>query len=184
MNESFVINLFDLVGSATPFGNAEGRDAYIKLLSALDTHPNKKIVGISLKGITRTDASFPRESVISLVKAKRGEKGFYLQDFASEDLMDNWNYASIAKDQPMIVYTDTGYELLGNEISDGSRELLDFIIKNKTVTTSRVVEEFDVSAQNASAKLKKLLSTGLILGTKQTAETGGMEFIYTAILKN
>ena len=56
--------------------------------------------------------------------------------------------------------------------------------KNKTVTTSRIAIELDVSAQNASAKLKKLLSMGLILGSKQTAESGGMEFIYTAIGRN
>ncbi len=183
MNESYVINLLDLVGSATPFGNIEGREAYLKLLSALDTHASENIVGISLSGITRTDASFPRESVISLAKAKRGEKGFYLQDFVSVDLMDNWNYAAIAKDQPIIVYTDNGYKLLGSDISAGLKALLDFVMKSKVVTTSKVAEEFDVTAQNASAKLKKLLSMGLVLGAKQAAETGGMEFVYTAIRK-
>lgn len=184
MNENFVIDLLDLAGSATPFGNIEGREVYQKLLACLDSHPDKNIVGISLSGITRTDASFPRESVISLAKAKRGEKGFYLKDFASRDLMDNWNYAAIAKDQAIIVLTDSGYELLGNDISSGLRFLLDFVMKNKTVTTSKVAKELDVSAQNASAKLKKLLSMGLVLGAKQVAETGGMEFIYTAIQNN
>ncbi len=184
MNYSYVIKLLDLVGSATPFGNIEGREVHLKLLSALDAHPNENIVGISLSGITRTDASFPRESVISLAKAKRGEKGFYLQDFVSVDLMDNWNYAAIAKEQPIIVFTDDGYELLGKDISSGLKALLDFVMKSKNVTTSTVAEEFEVSAQNASAKLKKLSSMGLILGTKQAAESGGMEFVYTAIKRN
>ncbi len=182
MNESYIINLVDLAGSATPFGNIEGREVYLKLLSALDAHPSKNVVGISLKGITRTDASFPRESVISLAKAKRGEKGFYLQDFVSVDLMDNWKYAAVAKEQPLIVFTDDGYELLGNDISAGLKALLDFIMESKVVTTSKVAEEFDVTAQNASAKLKKLLSMGLVLGSKQAAESGGMEFVYTAII--
>ena len=184
MNENLVIKLYDLVGDNTAFGNSEGRNVYQKLLTALDDYPNKNVIGISLSGITRTDASFPRESVISLAKTKRGEKGFYLQDFASRDLMDNWNYAAIAKDQPIIVFTDSGYELLGNEISLGSKELLDFVMRSKTVTTSKVSEELDVSAQNASAKLKKLLSMGLVLGAKQAAESGGMEFVYTAIQRN
>lgn len=184
MKETFVLKLYDLIGDSTAFGNDEGREVYQKLLSALDTHPDKNIVGISLSGISRTDASFPRESVISLAKAKRGEKGFYLQDFVSSDLMDNWNYAAIAKDQPIIVFTNGGYKLLGNDISAGSRELLDFVMKSKIVTTSKVAEKFSVSSQNASAKLKKLLSLGLVLGAKQAAETGGMEFIYTAIQKN
>ncbi|MDH5730946.1 MAG: winged helix-turn-helix transcriptional regulator [Gammaproteobacteria bacterium] len=184
MKENFVLKLHDLVGEDTAFGNSEGRDVYQKLLAVLDQHPNKNVVGISLSGISRTDASFPRESVISLAKTKRGEKGFYLQDFVSRDLMDNWNYAAIAKDQPIIVFTDDGYELLGDDISPGSKELLDIIMKNKTVTTSKIAIELGVSAQNASAKLKKLLSMGLILGSKQTAESGGVEFIYTAIGKN
>ena len=38
--------------------------------------------------------------------------------------------------------------------------------------------------RNASAKLKKLLSLGLVLGTKQAAESGGVEFVYTAIQEN
>ena len=184
MNENLVLKLYDLIGDSTAFGNDEGREVYQKLLSAFDAYPNNNIIGISLSGITRTDASFPRESVISLVKAKKGEKGFYLLDFVSRDLMDNWNYAAIAKDQPVIVFTDNGYELLGNDISPGSRVLLNFVMKNKIVTTSMVAEEFDVSAQNASAKLKKLLSIGLVLATKQTAESGGVEFVYTAINKN
>lgn len=176
-----MLKLYDLIDGPTAFGNSEGREVYQKLQSELDAHPGKKVIGISLSGVTRTDASFPRESVVSLAKSKRGEKGFYLQDFANRDLMDNWNYAAIAKDQSLIVLTDGGYELLGNDISKGGRELLDFVMKSGTVTTSVVAEAFDVSAQNASAKLKKLYMQGLILGSKEVAESGGMEFIYRAI---
>ena len=108
MKENFIISLYDLIGDSSAFGNHEGREIYQKLLSALDEHPDKKIIGISLIGITRTDASFPRESVISLAKSRKGEKGFYLQDFASRDLMDNWDYAAKAKEQNMIICTDNG----------------------------------------------------------------------------
>ena len=179
-----MLKLYDLIGSATAFGNTEGREIYQKLLSELDAHPTDKVVGVSLEGITRTDASFPRESVVSLAKSRSGEKGFYLQDFASRDLMDNWDYAAKAKGFSMIVFSSGGYELIGNEINTGSRDLLDLVIKERSVTTSRVAEALGVSAQNASAKLKKLHSLGLVLGTKQAAESGGMEFIYTAIKPN
>lgn len=181
MNENFVLKLYNLLGSSTAFGNTEGREVYQKLLSELDAHPADKVVGISLDGITRTDASFPRESVVSLAKSRSGEKGFYLQDFASRDLMDNWDYAAKAKGLSMIVYSSVGYELIGNEISAGSKELLDLVMKEGSVTTAKVAETLAVSAQNASAKLKKLHSLGLVLGTKQAAESGGMEFVYTAI---
>ena len=179
-----MLKLYDLVGSSTAFGNTEGREVYQKLLSELDSHPSTRVVGISLEGITRTDASFPRESVVSLAKSRSGEKGFYLQDFASLDLKDNWDYAAKAKGLSMIVIRADGYELIGNEISAGSRELLDLIMSEKTVTTSKVAEILDVTAQNASAKLKKLLTLGLILGAKRAAESGGMEFEYTAIQKS
>lgn len=182
MNENFIIKLSDIVGDSA-FGNKEGREVYQKLLDQLDKHPDKKIIGISLDGISRTDASFPRESVVSLAKSRIGEKGFYLLGFMSRDLMDNWDYAAKAKDQTMIVISDESYELIGKTLNPGSKDVLDFVMEYGTVTTSMVSKSFDISAQNASAKLKKLLSVGLVLATKQAAETGGMEFVYTAIKK-
>jgi len=183
MNEdtSIVIKLADLVGGDAAFGNEEGREVFQKLSKELDSYPGKKIFGISLEGIGRTDASFPRESVISLAKAKRGEKGFYLLDFTSKDLMDNWDYAAKAKDQPIIVLVEGGYEVIGPDLYAGAKDLLGFIMKEGVVTTSKVADKFGVSVQNASAKLKKLHMRGIIMGAKEVAESGGMEFVYKAI---
>jgi hypothetical protein len=179
--QRIIIYLSDLIGGSTAFGNEEGRNIFQKLMKELDSYPDQRIFGISLKGITRTDASFPRESVISLAKVKRGEKGFYLLDISSRDLMDNWDYAANAKDQPMIVQVNDRYEIIGPALYAGAKELLDFIMKKGVVTTSLVADKFQVSAQNASGKLKKLHMLGLILGTKEVAESGGMEFVYRAI---
>lgn len=181
MNEKITIKLADLTDSDTAYGNQEGREVYQKLLSVLDNHPSQNIFGISLAGIVRTDASFPRESVVSLAKSRKGEKGFYLQDFLSADLKDNWSYAANAKDQPIIIINDNGYEVLGGSLNSSTKDLLDFVMETRIVTTSMVATRFAVSAQNASSKLKKLYSLGLVLGSKQTAETGGVEFVYTAI---
>jgi len=183
MEQNFILKLHDLIGESTAFGNDEGRQVYQKLLAELDKHPDKNVIGISLEGVTRTDASFPRESVISLAKSRNGEKGFFLEGFVSRDLMDNWDYAAKAKGQTMIVYENDNYRLIGNEINAGAKELLDFVMKHKSVTTAKVSQAFDITAQNASAKLKKLLSLGLVLGSKQVAESGGMEFIFTSIRK-
>jgi hypothetical protein len=84
-----VIKLKDIVGKDTAFGNGLGRQVYQKLQAELDAHPASKTIGISFEGMEMMDASFARESIISLAKAKRGEIGFYLRDFASKDLMDN-----------------------------------------------------------------------------------------------
>ncbi|MBL4568766.1 MAG: MarR family transcriptional regulator [Flavobacteriaceae bacterium] len=181
MEQNSKIRLFDLVGGDTAFGIEDGRRDFIKLQNAIDEHPNCDIFEISLDGIKRTDASYPRESVIQLTKSLRGEKAFYLTGFCRRDLQDNWDYAATAKDQNILVYSDNSYEVLGKDIGPKANELLNYIITNNDVTTSKIVEDFKVSAQNASARLKKLASLGLVLSSKQTAETGGYEFVYTAI---
>ena len=187
-----IIKLRDVVGKSIGFGNNIGRETYQKLQSVLDEHPESKIplplivlaikiFGISFDGMEMMDASFARESVISLAKAKRGEVGFYLRDFASKDLQDNWEYAARAKEQPLFVYEGKSWSVLGLDLGEETRKLFDFIIKNENVTTSIVAEKFKLSAPNASMKLKKLLGQGLLIGSKGTAESGGLEYVFSAI---
>jgi len=64
MNENIILKLYDFVGDSA-FGNKEGREVYQKLLDKLDAHPDKKIIGISLDGITRTDASFAKHLTLT-----------------------------------------------------------------------------------------------------------------------
>lgn len=176
-----MIELRKFTNSDHPFGNKQGRETLNRLVDFIDDHPAVTIFGLSLKEIEATDASFPRESVISLAKSLRGEKGFYLIGPFSKDLMDNWDYAAKAKEQPVIVLDESGYDVIGPELNTGARELLDFVMEEEVVTTSKVAEKFDLSAQNASGKLKKLYQQGLIMGAKEVAESGGMEFLYKAI---
>lgn len=175
------IYLRELVENDFPFGIDQGREAYKKLLTELDNYIGHRIIGISLKGIRQTDASFPRESVVFLAKAKKGEIGIFLLDFEVKELIENWDYAAKAKDQSMIVIQDKGFQVIGPNLTDGAYELLMYIMKKDEVTTSMVAEAFDITAQNASGRLKKLLSQGLILGTKEVSETGGLEYIFKAI---
>lgn len=176
-----IIKLREIVGKNIAFGNGLGRQVYQKLQAELDAHPASKAIGISFEGMEMMDASFARESVVSLAKAKRGEIGFYLKDFASKDLMDNWDYAAKAKDQPMIVIKDKGFEVIGPELSEGAKELLDFIMKNEVVTTAMAAKKFDIKIPNASVRLKKMLDQGLLLGEKVAAESGGTEYNFLAI---
>ena len=177
------LNLVDFVGRQKFLsGNEAGKALLHKLNHEIGAHPEVSIFGISLKGIEATDASFPRESVISLAKLHCGEKGFFLQDFSSNDLLDNWNYAAKAKNQAVIVHQGGDrYKVIGPELHEGLAELLDFVMKEEVITTSKVAKKFDISAPNASAKMKKLHLMGLVLGTKESAETGGLEFVYKAI---
>lgn len=174
------MRLRDFTKDDHPFGNKQGRETLSLMSDFVDENPSD-IYEISIEGIIATDASFPREGVISLAKLNKGEKGFYLTGPFTKDLLDNWHYAAVAKEQPLILKTDDGYSIIGSPMSKGAKELLDFIMREGEVTTSKVVHKFGVSAQNASAKLKKLCSTGLILGSKAVAESGGLEFVYRAI---
>lgn len=181
MNQNVItMRLRDFTRDDHPFGNKQGRETLSLISDFVDDHPSD-IYEISLEGIVATDASFPRESVISLAKLSKGEKGFYLTGSLTKDLLDNWHYAAIAKEQPLILKTDDDYSIIGPALNQGAKELLDFVMKEGEVTTSKVVQKFGGSAQNASAKLKKLYSTSLILGSKAVAESGGLEFVYRAI---
>ncbi|MCK5285340.1 MAG: hypothetical protein KAH64_03005 [Nitrosomonadaceae bacterium] len=175
------IYLHEYISGEYALGNNEGQKVFKEMQNYISSCPHQKIFGVSLKDIQATDASFPRESVVSLAKLYRGEKGFYLCDFYSEDIIDNWNYAAQAKGQSMIILSENGYNLIGPEITASAKSLLDFIMVEGVVTTAIVSTKLDVSIQNASAKLKKLFEQGLLLGSKETAESGGLEFVYKAI---
>jgi hypothetical protein len=163
-------------------GKDQGRSAFEKLRTVVEGAPQSVVFEISAAGIEATDASFPRESVVALVKLYRGERGFFVSHLASQDVIDNWDYAARAKEVPLILERSRGkYDLIGVPLTSGARELFDYAMKEGTVTTAKVTAAFDLSPQNASQKLKKLHQLGLLLGEKATAETGGLEYVYQAI---
>lgn len=178
---NYTIKLFDLINDDHVFGNEDGRDVFFKLKQIVDEHPDADTFGISLEGIIATDASFPRESVVSLAKQYRGEKGFFLTDFISKDLVDNWNYAAQAKEQPLIIWYADSHEIIGPSITSSTKELVEYVIKQGSVTTSKVADALNISVQNASTKLKNLVKQGFVLRSEEVAESGGVEYIYQSI---
>ncbi|MEM5536544.1 DNA-binding protein [Neptuniibacter pectenicola] len=182
MNQnSLIIKLADFTSDDHPFGNIEGRKVFSALVDFVNSHPSNNVFGLSLQGIAATDASFPRESVMSLAKQYRGEKGFYLEGFTSRDLVDNWNYAAQAKEQPMVIWNGDTPELIGPKVTPSVKALIDFVHSRKSVTASIVSEGLNITVPNASTKLKKLVSQGFILRVEEVAESGGVEYIYQAI---
>ncbi len=176
-----MINLIDFTEDDHPFGNIQGKETFRMLAEFIDDHPTQKIFGISLAGIEATDASFPRESVVSIAKQYRGERGFFLEGFKSRDLIDNWSYAAKAKDQPFVIWNDKDFELIGPDVSSSAKALIDYILENHTVTASKVASDLNVTIQNASTKLKKLVTQGFILRSEDIAESGGIEYNYHSI---
>ena len=183
MNQNrHILNLLKLTdGNTHPFGNQQGKETFRKLKDFLDEHPAISIIGISLAEIKATDASFPRESVISVAQLYRGNKGIYLVDIQNRDILDNWNYAAKAKDQPIIVWDNNTYEILGPSLTISSKELIDYVLIKGNSLVSQVASDLGISVQNASTRLKKLVMDGYILRNEVVAESGGIEYIYQAI---
>jgi len=182
MNQnSVVVKLVDFTSSASPYGNIEGKNVYRKLLDFVEEHPQTLVFGISLDGIEATDASFPRESVVSLAKFLRGERGFYLTDLRDRDLIDNWLYAARAKDQPLVIWSGTDFEVIGPELNPSTRGLVEYVLEKRSVVTAQVAADLGLSVQNASTRLKNLVQAGYLLRVEEVAESGGIEFQYRAI---
>lgn len=174
-------SLLAFTSSDHPYGNKEGKEVLRKLSEFVEQHASCNIFGISLKGITATDASFPRESVVTLAKQLRGEKGFYLTDFVNRDLIDNWSYAALAKDQPLVIWNDSNFEIIGPETNKSTRDLVEYVLQRGSVLTSQVAADLGLSVPNASTRLKNLVSQGYLLRSEDAAASGGIEFKYSAI---
>jgi hypothetical protein len=182
MNQkSSVVRLRDLTKNAHPFGNSEGKEVFRKLLDLVERSPGTEVFGISLEGIEATDASFPRESVISVAKQLRGERGFYLTDLFDRDLIDNWSYAARAKEQPLVIWNDRDFEIIGPEINKSTRDLVEYVLSKGSVLASQVAGDLGLSVPNASTRLKSLVSNGFIRRTEEVADTGGIEYRYSPI---
>jgi hypothetical protein len=178
---SITIYLRDFTSDSHPFGNVEGKEVFRKLVSFVEAHPSHNIFGISLTGIDATDASFPRESVIAVAKQFRGQKGFFLTDISDRDLIDNWNYAAQAKEQPLIIWKDDQFEIIGPELNSAAKVLVQYVLTNRSVLASQTAEDLSLSVQNASTRLKNLVAQGYIVRLEDVADTGGIEFKYQAI---
>ena len=174
-------SLLTFTSSDHPYGNSEGKEVLRRLSEFVEQNPLCNIFGISFKGITATDASFPRESVVALAKQLRGEKGFYLTDLVNRDLIDNWSYAALAKDQPLVIWNDSNFEIIGPELNKSTRDLVEYVLQRGSVLTSQVAADLGLSVPNASTRLKNLVTQGYLLRSEDAAQTGGIEFKYSAI---
>lgn len=182
MNQTFMLlSLRQFTTDDHPFGNIQGRETFRKLADFVESNPKYKIFGISLNDIKATDASFPRESVVALAKQYRGEKGFFLQDLHSKDLIDNWRYAAQAKDQPLVIWNGVLFEIIGPPINSSTETLIKYVLENRSVTASKTANDLNISVANASTRLKRLVNEGYIMRSEEIAASGGIEYIYMAI---
>ncbi len=178
MKQKTSIKLRELMDRDDGWGTDEGHEVYLKLIRTVQRHPGTAIFVVSLEGVRRTDASFPRESVMEVARRYRKKAGICLVDVANDDMMDNWDAAAQKKEQPIFVWLNKAYRLLGPQPSAGNTEVLQFVVSRFETRASNVAKELSLKIANASMKLRQLWEQGFILRSEDVAETGGIEYTY------
>ncbi len=182
MNQNVIeIRLRDFMPRDDGWGHEEGHETLDALLGVVESQPGIRIFRISLKGVRRTDASFPRESIVELARRYRGRKGFCLIHFTNQDLIDNWDAAALKKEHPLVIWNNDQYILIGSPPSLGNREILEFALSIPSLTASITSMALNLKITNASTKLKQLEAQGFLLREEVVSPSGGKEFIYFRI---
>lgn len=163
------------------WGTVQGRKVHEALNHVVENSPAGTIFVISLAGIRHTDVSFARESVVSLIKRYRREYYFCLADLLDKDLVENWDLAAKKLEQPLTVWNGEKATIIGPEPTEGTRDMLDYVLSVPIAYTSEAAAKLDLKIANASNKLKKLAQEGYILQQKRSAPSGGIEYEYSGI---
>ena len=183
MNENSVsIRLRQFMSCDEGWGRAQGRETYHKLIEYIEQNPGVMSFRISLEEVNRVDISFSSETIIEIARRYRGHKGFCFIDLNDSDMLENWEAAAERKNQPLMVWTNNNWRLIGLKPSPGNIKALEFALKKpKTRAADFVAASPDVSISNASTKFKQLWEGGFLLRREETSESGGVEFLYHRI---
>ncbi len=177
-----MIRLRDVMHRQDGWGRAQGREVYQNVLSKVESRPGIAVFCISFDGVVRLDTSFASESVVEIARRFRKERGFCIVDLSDEDIIENVDLAALKKEQPIYVWRDDKPRLLGPQPSAGVRDALAFALQRAQIRSAEYAEsKGDLSAPNASMKFKALWENGYLLRRETTAESGGLEYVYSPI---
>lgn len=181
MNQ-IVIRLADFMNGLTEgWGRDQGRDVYGRLLKFMEMHSEALIFKVSLAGVRRVDISFASETVVELAKRYRRTKGFCFIDLTDPDMRENWEAAAVRKEQPIMMRTDSGLQVLGLQPSSGLVDALEFALTRTATRAAEFVRAHPkrrMTLPNASSKFKQLWQKGFLLRQELTADSGGIEYAY------
>lgn len=175
------IKLVDLTKNPDGWGNARGKEVGALLENYIQRHPATDVFKVSFEGIKRTDASFSRESVVEIASRFRTKHAITIVDLDDDDLIENLEMAAVKKEQPLFLWQDDSWRLLGPSPTKGNTDLLNYILTAAETTASTVASALDLKLTNASTKLKQLWESGYIMRREELAPSGGIEFIYFRI---
>lgn len=175
------IKLVDLTKNPDCWGNARGKEVGALLGNFIQRHPATDIFKVSFDGIQRTDASFSRESVVEIASRYRTKHAIAIVDLDDDDLIENLEVAAVKKEQPLFLWQNDSWKLLGLSPTKGNTDLLNYILTVAEATASTTAAALDLKLTNASTKLKQLWESGYIMRREEMASSGGIEFIYYRI---
>lgn len=80
----------------------------------------------------------------------------------------------------LIVLQKEGVDVRSILLADTQVDLVEFISQRSETTASDIARIKNVTIQNASSKLSILHTKGYLVRTTRTADSGGIEHVYTA----
>ncbi|MBF9016729.1 MULTISPECIES: DNA-binding protein [unclassified Oceanispirochaeta] len=174
------ILLRSLMESDDGHGREQGIAVHTKLLALIE-QSSSLLFSVSLKNVRRLDASFPRESIMEIVRRYKGDRGICLTEVTNPDLIDNLDAAALKKEIPMFIWNDNEYQIIGKEPKLGLKAVLELALSKPSITAAEVAKELELKLNNASMKLKQLVTEGLLVRQEEIAPSGGKEFYYYRI---
>lgn len=175
MNNQTIL-MKDLAGTDFIYGSVAGAEVLEKL-RALNL-PGGTVLEVDFTGMRVVDPCFIRDGLASFLKMNCGSIGLFITNVPNVDIVENAALGFKAKGLPMLMKSADGSGTVVAELTNSVRELIRLTYSKNETTTHQLAKELDVSAPNASAKLKKLFIQGLLLANKSTAESGGLEYLY------
>lgn len=175
------LKLLDLTKNPDVWGNAKGKEVGALLQNFIQGHPATDVFKVSFDGIERTDASFSREAVVEIASRFRTKHALTIVDLDDDDLIENLEVAAVKKEQPLFMWQENSWKLLGPNPTRGNIELLNYILSVAETTASIAASALDLKLTNASTKLKQLWEGGYVLRREEMSPTGGIEFVYYRI---
>ncbi len=184
---SKTLTLKDFISESQPLcsGSEYGKSIHARLIAKIDTLSEIDLIYLSLRGIEGFNASFAKEAIVNTLKYYRKKKAFCVVDIEDNDDLDEFISGALLLQQPLIVKVGRELTMFGPSFpagpTKGNRDMLEYIIRNASVTAQNIATDLNLKLNNASTKLKQLFEQGFVLRTQGVAETGGLEYIYHAI---
>lgn len=168
-------------GNTKPWGRDLGRVTGERLVSAISTGGERRLVKLSMEGVEQIDASFASEAIAEVIGRYRKKIGICLVDLSDEGIRFNIDMAAAHVDVPVTVWNGAAVDILGAKPSSGNREALSYALERREVRASEFADVASISIANASTKFKSLWDNGFLMRVETAADSGGVEFLYRRI---